>query len=541
MNTHQANDRRSSRFPPGLPLLIALLVLLHSPLTARAEDPASGETDTADRTIVMKVKPGQLQYSTSSFSVPAGGSVKLVFKNNGNLNHNLIICTPGPRKLGLKVARAAWSMDNPQKNEYVPDSEHVLHASKMLRPGESDTLRFTAPEDTGEHPYVCTYPGHAQTMRGMMKVVAPDGNDTNGGGTDDSADEKQTPAKTDDPDTDPEDRKTGLYDLSYRYYQGKFDELPDFDTIDPLKSGRIENNLISLSVREKKQFFALSFSGTLVVRDPGTYRFLVNANAGARLLIDGKIVVTRDGLNPGNVAAPGTVELETGTHEFDLRYFQAKGNRVLDVSMTGPGLDGYRALNKRPFEIKPDPPRVMRVILPDAPPKAFAVGLRGNVHYCFNPGTCTVQYAWTGPFLDVGPERGFGRTRGGKTCRVLGARFRSGIRKHQPLRIGTPDAKRDTEFLGYNRGDGPPVMKYKLGDTLVHLRVSAPEMAPGLKLTYTLPSPPAPPLFFSLPDAKEFHVTATRGNRRGNTLHLPENTSEFSVTLRPKSTKDGKE
>jgi azurin len=40
----------------------------------------------------------------------------------------------------------------------------------MLDHGQSEVISFTAPEP-GDYPYVCTFPGHAQLMRGVMKVV----------------------------------------------------------------------------------------------------------------------------------------------------------------------------------------------------------------------------------------------------------------------------------------------------------------------------------------------------------------------------------
>lgn len=47
-------------------------------------------------------------------------------------------------------------------NEYIsPDFEdQVIVATDMLGDGETDTVTFTAPEETGEYDYLCTFPGH---------------------------------------------------------------------------------------------------------------------------------------------------------------------------------------------------------------------------------------------------------------------------------------------------------------------------------------------------------------------------------------------
>lgn len=41
----------------------------------------------------------------------------------------------------------------------------------MLNPNDTVRLRFNAPSEPGEYTYLCTYPGHWQRMRGVLKVV----------------------------------------------------------------------------------------------------------------------------------------------------------------------------------------------------------------------------------------------------------------------------------------------------------------------------------------------------------------------------------
>ena len=48
----------------------------------------------------------------------------------------------------------------------------VLWATGLVQPGEAETLRFTAPSEPGDYPYVCTFPGHWIRMNGVMHVVA---------------------------------------------------------------------------------------------------------------------------------------------------------------------------------------------------------------------------------------------------------------------------------------------------------------------------------------------------------------------------------
>jgi putative heme-binding domain-containing protein len=54
---------------------------------------------------------------------------------------------------------------------YVPASDQVLHATTLVEPNGRVALAFTAPEESGEYPFVCTFPGHWRRMYGVIVVV----------------------------------------------------------------------------------------------------------------------------------------------------------------------------------------------------------------------------------------------------------------------------------------------------------------------------------------------------------------------------------
>jgi uncharacterized protein len=56
------------------------------------------------------------------------------------------------------------------KNHFVPKTDKVLHATKLIDPQAVATLRFNAPNEPGSYPYVCTFPGHWVIMNGVMEV-----------------------------------------------------------------------------------------------------------------------------------------------------------------------------------------------------------------------------------------------------------------------------------------------------------------------------------------------------------------------------------
>jgi cbb3-type cytochrome oxidase cytochrome c subunit len=67
-----------------------------------------------------------------------------------------------------------------------------------------------------------------------------------------------------------------------------------------------------------------------------------------------------------------------------------------------------------------DRPVMVRTFMPDASPRAVAVGYRGGVAAVFDANTCRLCYAWSGNFLDAA---GAWNSRGGSPAKVLGTSF----------------------------------------------------------------------------------------------------------------------
>lgn len=118
-------------------------------------------------TIHIETIPG-LKYNVKKFFVKPGTVVKLIIKNNDMMLHNLVFTKPGARE-SIVEAALKLGADGPAKS-YVPDSPDVLWSTKVIEQMKTVELNFTAPENKGEYPYVCTYPGHGYVMFGSMVV-----------------------------------------------------------------------------------------------------------------------------------------------------------------------------------------------------------------------------------------------------------------------------------------------------------------------------------------------------------------------------------
>ena len=52
-------------------------------------------------------------------------------------------------------------------------TDAILFHTSLVQPDDSQTIYFQAPSKTGSYPYLCTVPGHWQTMQGKMVVSQP--------------------------------------------------------------------------------------------------------------------------------------------------------------------------------------------------------------------------------------------------------------------------------------------------------------------------------------------------------------------------------
>lgn len=134
----------------------------------RMTDMPESWTNGPDQTIIMGTRPG-LKYDKDFFEVKAGSKVQITFNNNDDMLHNLVIVMPNT---AIEVGEEAIEMglEGSQKN-YIPDSEDVLFHTNILPPETSETIYFEAPAVPGDYTYVCTFPGHAYVMQGIMKVT----------------------------------------------------------------------------------------------------------------------------------------------------------------------------------------------------------------------------------------------------------------------------------------------------------------------------------------------------------------------------------
>lgn len=124
------------------------------------------------RVIAVGTVPARMIYDKEKLVVQAGKPVEFRFSNSDHMPHNFAIVQPGSMQEVGELAEATARDADAIQRQYIPKSDQVMLASRLLQPGETQALSFDVPTQPGVYPYVCTYPGHWRRMFGALYVVA---------------------------------------------------------------------------------------------------------------------------------------------------------------------------------------------------------------------------------------------------------------------------------------------------------------------------------------------------------------------------------
>jgi plastocyanin len=334
-------------------------------------------------TLRLKTMTAQMKYDTTEMLVQPGQPVKLAFENGDDLPHNIVFCAPGTDTDVMAIKQ----MEKPEealKRNWLPDDKRIWLSSKMLNPHEKQVISFTAPAKPGTYPYVCTFPGHALTMRGELKVFPKGGI---------------------------------LQDLNFALYLGNWKQLPDFAKLTPHRTGKVDDNLIQVKLDDYKNEFGVVFTGKFVAPKRGSYRFFLSSDDGARIKIDGKEVLAHDGIHPASDIQEKGINLEKGDHEFCLEYFQGGGDIQIYAAYKGSDTQitplskwlhpKWKVGTKKKAEFAPiplvvaDEPVVYRNFIQGAGNRGIAVGYPGGVNIAWSAESMNLSILWRGAFIDA--------------------------------------------------------------------------------------------------------------------------------------------
>ncbi len=127
----------------------------------------------AGKTVALRIASDgdNLAFKPDRLTCPAGATVKLTLRHGGNIiddPHNWVLLKPGMTDAFLADA------DKIEDDKTVvppQDKDMVLAATPMCQRHQTVTITFVAPAP-GDYPFVCSVPGHGETMRGTLTVTS---------------------------------------------------------------------------------------------------------------------------------------------------------------------------------------------------------------------------------------------------------------------------------------------------------------------------------------------------------------------------------
>lgn len=130
---------------------------------------------------------------------------------------------------------------------------------------------------------------------------------------------------------------TGRPGLRYTCYEGKWDSMPQFNALPPVKQGLADTPVLD-SLPTRANEYGLRFQGWINIPETGVYSFYTVSDDGSILYIDDRMTVNNNGCH-GDLERSGDQALAAGKHAFRLDYFQNGSGQTLQVFIKGPHME----------------------------------------------------------------------------------------------------------------------------------------------------------------------------------------------------------
>lgn len=149
----------------------AVKEFLRNRAAASAKEKTAVASEPGRTVLYLTAVPAKMVFDKQSLIVLAGSQVTLVFQNADDMAHNVVVVKPGSAEKVGKAADAMASEKDGYEKNFIPKISEVLFATPLVNGGKSFRLEFTAPKEAGDYPFICSFPGHWQMMKGVIKVI----------------------------------------------------------------------------------------------------------------------------------------------------------------------------------------------------------------------------------------------------------------------------------------------------------------------------------------------------------------------------------
>jgi putative membrane-bound dehydrogenase-like protein len=136
----------------------------------RGRGPRGTPTGPFAEDVKISINVAQMTYSVSSIDAKPNDAIRITLTNNGDVQHNVVLIRPGSLATVGAQVEAMAHVPNAEERSYLPSTPDIMFWMKLVETGQTGTLEFYAPPQPGDYPFLCTFPGHWQTMQGVLHV-----------------------------------------------------------------------------------------------------------------------------------------------------------------------------------------------------------------------------------------------------------------------------------------------------------------------------------------------------------------------------------
>jgi hypothetical protein len=132
--------------------------------------------------------------------------------------------------------------------------------------------------------------------------------------------------------------------LNYRYYEGSWAALPDFNQLTPLKTGSSPNVDLNVRTPGRNDNFGLVWEGYITIPAAGNYTFETVSDDGSMFWFNSLYnpsatpLVNNDGLHAPRSAGNTVTIPAAGVYPIAISYFEQNGGETMQLYWAGPGI-----------------------------------------------------------------------------------------------------------------------------------------------------------------------------------------------------------
>ena len=276
-----------------------------------------------------------------------------------------------------------------------------------------------------------------------------------------------------------------LKDLIAHVYHGKWETMPDFSQLEAVSVEEEQRNLVDIAHADRSTEVGIVWTGILHTNREADFNARLSASDGARLFIDGKLIVEVEGVGQMNPerSRRKRFRLTKGDHDFRLEYFSREAeNPALVLQMAGPNGGAYLSESRLgikdtnpPIPLKPtgSDAVIYRNFISGARPNAIGVGYPGGMNQAFSATHLGPDLLWKGEFIDAGRHwtnrgQGYQKPSGEAVTQLLTQPAYASLESDAAAWPSRDSQTLETNFKGYELlENGIPSFKYTIGDVLV--------------------------------------------------------------------------